>query len=65
MNECATCHNNGGWLVNPDWPMGDCGDRDWHHCPDCDSPWQVEKLWREHLIAYNAERFSAARLERG
>lgn len=54
---CDTCDNDGGWLENPDWPMGDCGDRVWHACLDCDSPSRKAELWDEHLRQYNHKRF--------
>ncbi len=56
---CEHCDGNGGWLVNPDWPMGDCGDRDWVACPHCDSPDRKDELWREHLRQYNHARFGS------
>lgn len=34
---CETCNGEGGGLANPDYPMGDCGDREWVKCPDCDT----------------------------
>jgi len=57
--DCAACGNNGGVLVNPDYPMGDCGDREWVPCTDCDSPSRRDEMWAEHLRAYNHKRFGS------
>lgn len=46
-------------MVNPDYPMGDCGDREWEPCPDCDSPSRRDELWAEHIRQYNHERFGS------
>lgn len=56
---CTRCDGNGGWLVNPDWPMGDCGDRKWIRCTHCESPSRKGQLWEEHLLRYNHERFGS------
>ena len=57
-NGCEKCEDNGGWLENPDWPMGDCGDRKWHQC-DCGAPSRKEAVWNEHLRQYNHARFGS------
>lgn len=59
MSACEHCGDDGGVLVNPDWPMGDYGDRVWVPCTQCDSVSQKDKLWREHLRQYNHARFGS------
>lgn len=56
MTDCKDCSGNGGWLVNPDYPMGDCGDREWVPCK-CGSLSRKDELWAEHLRQYGHTRF--------
>ena len=58
-DSCTVCEGDGGWLENPDYPMGDCGDRDWVPCTNCDSPSRRDELWAENLRLYAHERFGS------
>lgn len=62
---CHTCKGDGGFLINPDYPMGDCGDREWMPCPDeCGTPSRKDRLWEDHLLQYGHERFGSPLPER-
>ena len=47
--------------------MGDCGDREWRDCPDCDrraTPERKQELFRDHVLVYNHHRFGSPLPER-
>ena len=35
---CQRCNDKGGYWVNPDYPMGDCGAREFIRCMECNPP---------------------------
>ena len=55
---CKTCDGDGGWYINPDYPMGDCGARQWEKCPcGTDNPVRRQELWTETNRAYSIARY--------
>jgi hypothetical protein len=58
-NECTLCNGDGGQYFNPDWPMGDCGDREWEDCA-CGiqvTPARKQELWTATNRAYSIARY--------
>lgn len=59
-DDCETCKGEGGYLINPDYPMGDCGDREWEKCGDCAkvaTPERIQTLFLDNSRIYANKRY--------